>query len=64
MTEEKFDDLVAELMQNPKFREEYDALEPEFNAVRAEMSAHESPDRRNPIAPRNPVRPAVGGVCL
>ncbi|MBQ7516786.1 MAG: hypothetical protein IJS96_10945 [Schwartzia sp.] len=37
MIEEKFDDLVKDLMQNPRFREEYDAMKPEFEAVRAEM---------------------------
>ena len=39
MIEEKFDDLVEDLMKNPRFREEYDALKPEFDAVRAEMDA-------------------------
>ena len=37
MVEEKFDDLVEELMQNPRFKEEYEALRPEFEAARAEM---------------------------
>ena len=39
MLEEKFDDFLAELMQNPKFKEEYDALTPEFDAISAEMDA-------------------------
>lgn len=39
MVEEKFDDLVEDLMKNPRFREEYDALKPEFDAARAEMDA-------------------------
>ena len=37
MVEEKFDDLVEELMKNPRFKEEYEALRPEFEAVRSEM---------------------------
>ena len=36
MVEEKFDVFLAELMKNPKFKEEYDALEPKFDAIRAE----------------------------
>lgn len=39
MLEEKFDDFLAELMQNPKFKEEYDALTPEFDAISAEIDA-------------------------
>ena len=42
MTEESFDILVAELMQNPKFKEEYEAMEDEFNAIRANMDVESS----------------------
>ena len=39
MVEGKFDDLVEDLMKNPRFKEEYDALKPEFDAVRVAMDA-------------------------
>lgn len=60
MVEEKFDNLVADLMKNPKFREEYDALKPEFDAARAAMDA----ERREPVAARQHpgIRAAVSAV--
>ena len=50
MIEEKFDDFLAELMKNPKFKEEYDALKPEFDAISAELDAKEQGERREQIA--------------
>ena len=54
MVEKSFDDFFAKLMTNPKFKEEYDALEPEFDAIRAEMDAKEQDERREPIAALRP----------
>ena len=34
-----FDDLLAEHMKNPKFKEEWDALEEEYQIANAKMDA-------------------------
>ncbi len=37
-----FDDLLQEQLQNPEFRSEYEALEPEFAIVQAIIDAREA----------------------
>lgn len=37
-----FRDMLNELMKDPEFKAEYDALEPEFQVIRAMLSGRES----------------------
>ncbi len=37
MIGEKFEDFFAELMKDPEFKEEYEAMQPEFDAIQAEI---------------------------
>ena len=38
----KFNDYLKEQMQNPKFKKEYDNLQPEFDIIRAIVDARTS----------------------
>ncbi|MBR3721754.1 MAG: hypothetical protein IKN12_03230 [Selenomonadaceae bacterium] len=40
MTEEKYEDFLAELMEDPEFKKEYEAMQPEFDAIRTKIQSH------------------------
>ena len=40
-----FDEYLAEQMKNPEFKAEYDALEPEFAALKAQIEARRKTNR-------------------
>lgn len=42
MMRDDFDRLLAEEMQNPEFKKEWDALEPEFNIIQAMIDARKN----------------------
>ena len=62
-----FNDYLAEQMKNPDFKREYDALTPEFDAIRAEMDAQDAAEekaRARAATHRSPspIRPAASAT--
>jgi hypothetical protein len=51
-----FDDYLAKKLQDPEFKAEYDALEPEFNAVIAQYAAEAAARKRRSLPRLNPRR--------
>ena len=40
--EEKLDDFLSELMENPKFKKEYTGMEEEFKEIRKQLDAEQN----------------------